>query len=352
MTKTSTYIPLADLRAQYLSIKPEIDRAIARVLDSGSYVMGSEVEAFEAEWGEYCGSKYCVGVSSGTDALYLSLRALGITDQKIITTPATFFATTQAIIQSGNFPAFIDIDRTDNLPDMNFGSRIALPVDLYGRPGNWQGDYVIVDAAQSHGVPARGRISCYSFYPTKNLGAFGQAGAVVTNDVVIADTIRTLRNYGEGERFVHYATTGNHRIDELQAAVLRAKLPHLTRWNERRRQIAGQYRELLDGLDSIRLPEDHPQHVYHIFAVRAQAREGLIKFLNDQGVQTSVRYPVPLHLQPALKYRGYQRGDFPMAEAWASETLSLAIYETMPSSYVEYVGEKVKEYYANLHHLP
>ncbi|GAH83231.1 unnamed protein product, partial [marine sediment metagenome] len=182
-------ILLVDLKAQYQNIKPEVDLAISRVLSKGFYVMGKEVEAFEEEWAEYCKAKYCVGVSSGTDALYLALSAV-CTNAQVITTPFTFFATTQAIIHSGNYPAFIDVDETGNLPSLDFKSRVAIPVHLYGRPGSWQGEKVIEDSAHAHGLPLSGLAACFSFYPTKNLGGFGQSGAVVTNDEMLAYKIR------------------------------------------------------------------------------------------------------------------------------------------------------------------
>ncbi|GAI88362.1 unnamed protein product, partial [marine sediment metagenome] len=239
-------VPLVDLKTQYQSIKPEVDRAINRVLHSGSYVMAEEVEAFEEEWAEYCKAKYCVGVSSGTDALYLTLKALGISGQQVVTTPFTFFATTQAIIASGNYPMYVDVDETGNLPPVDFGDRVAIPVHLYGRPGKWKGSRIIEDSAQAHGLPLSGLAACFSFYPTKNLGAMGQAGAVVTNDLNLANEVRRLRTYGEAGRFVHYRLTGNHRMDELQAAILRAKLPYLSSWNKARRDRALQYGATLD----------------------------------------------------------------------------------------------------------
>lgn len=344
MGKVSMNVPLVDLKAQYLTIKQEVDSAILRVLHSGSYVMGAEVALFEREWAEYCGAKYCVGVSSCTDALYLALRAIG-GKRSVTTTPYTFFATTQAIISSGNYPVFVDVDETGNLPPMDFGDQVALPVNLYGRPGEWKGSNIIEDAAQSHGVPLRGKIACHSFYPTKNLGAFGQAGAVVTNDQALVDFIREMRTYCERERFVHYGVTGNYRMDELQAAILRTKLPYLGSWNGARRDVAREYRELLDPMkEVIRLPEDHPQHVYHIYAIRCKDRDDLAKYLGENGIQTSIRYPLPMHLQPALNYLGYHKGDFPNAEAWAKENLSLPMFPEMTGEQVEYVCDKVKEW--------
>jgi len=338
-------VPLVDLQAHYLSIKQEVDSAVNRVLHSGSYVMGSEVEAFEEEWAEYCKAKYCVGVGSGTDALYLTLKALGINGQKVITTPFTFFATTQAIIASGNFPIFMDVDETGNLPPVDFGDKVAIPVHLYGRPGEWKGGKVIEDSAQAHGLPLSGLAACFSFYPTKNLGAMGQAGAVVTNDLNLANEVRKLRTYGEVGRFVHYRLTGNHRMDELQAAILRIKLPHLRVWNEKRRIIAWKYYRGLEELsDIISLPEDTLGHIYHIFAIRTKDRDSLAGYLKGEGIQTSVRYPLPMHLQPALEYLQYKKGDFPQAEEWAKTNLSLPMYPELTAGQVEYICDKIKEW--------
>ena len=308
--------------------------------------MGEEVEAFEEEWAEYCKARYCIGVSSGTDALYLALKALGITGQKVVTTPFTFFATTQAIIASGNYPVFTDVDETGNLPPIDFGDDVAIPVHLYGRPGEWKGSKVIEDSAQAHGLPLSGIAACFSFYPTKNLGAIGQAGAVVTNDLALANEIRKLRTYGEIGRFIHYRLTGNHRMDELQAAILRVKLPYLRGWNKTRRDRALQYGASLDSVSSIvHLPKYHPQHKYHIFAVRIKDRDSLAGYLKEKGIQTSVRYPLPMHLQPALEYLGwYHEGDFPNAEAWAKENLSLPMYPELTLDQVGYVCERVKEW--------
>lgn len=345
MDKVSMNVPLVDLKSQCLSIQQEIDGAINRVLHSGNYVMGQEVEAFEREWADYCKAKYCVGVSSCTDALYLALKALKVVGEQVITTPATFFATTQAIIASGNFPAFVDVDETGNLPPLNFGDHVAIPVHLYGRPGMWKGSKIIEDSAHAHGLPLSGLVACYSFYPTKNLGAIGQAGAVVTNDKGLADTIRGMRVYCERERFVHYGLTGNFRMDELQAAILRAKLPHVDEWNASRRTLAILYRLRLGCVnDIVQLPQDHPGHVYHMFTIRCRNRDSLAEYLKWCGIQTAVRYPVPMHLQPVLKYLGYRKGDFPVAEKWAETNLSLPMYPELKVYQIEYICDKIKEW--------
>lgn len=349
-------VPLLDLKAQYLSIKDEIDAAVARVHEKGNYVMGEEVEAFEEEWARFCGAKYCVGVSSGTDAIYLAALAVSLVDgvpKQVLTTPFTFFATAQAIIQAGLQPQFVDVGEDGNidLPEGALPGDLVVPVHLYGSPA-WvkaRGGAIIEDAAQAHGVPfnTQARAACFSFYPSKNLGAMGQAGAVVTSDPEIADLVRLFRTYGEKERFVHYFPSGNHRLDEVQAVVLRAKLPHLKGWTENRRTVARLYRFRLSGLPHIVLPDGNPYHVYHIFAIRVtdpRGRDSLARFLAENSIQTAVRYPLPLHLQPALAYLGYKAGDFPNAEMWARENLSLPIWPEMPLDAVEYVCEEVKEW--------
>lgn len=354
-------VPLLDLQAQLACVRGEIDEAIVRVIERGNFIMGEEVEAWESEWAAFCGAKYAVGVSSGTDALYLVLKALDAMDRArgidnvgwVATTPFTFFATTQAIVHAGLRPFFVDVEPDGNI-DLSKVSTgkfdLALPVHLYGRPApipENQPRPIIEDAAQAHGLPLRGMAACHSFYPSKNLGAYGQAGAVVTNDEDLAKRVRGLRVYGEGKRFVHYALTGNHRMDELQAAILRAKLPHLNRWNSARRAVAALYTHLLNDVAGIVVPPDHPQHVYHIMAIRVtdpRGRDALARFLAERGVETAVRYPVPLHLQPALSLWGYQQGDFPNAERWAREVLTLPIYPEMRGEMVEYVAQGVRRW--------
>jgi len=344
------HVPLVDLRAQYFGISREITDAIYRVLAKGNYVMGEEVEAFEKEWAGYCKAKYCVGVSSGTDALYLALKVLKPEGkQRILTSPFTFFSTVEAIIKSGNYPIFIDIGSDGNIhiPDNIPGSYAYcyIPVYLYGKPTAFPRDrFVIEDAAQAHGLPLGGDLMCHSFYPTKNLGAYGQAGSIVTNSSEWAEKLKWLRVHGEKERFIHYEVTGNYRMDELQAAILRVKLPYLDRWNRVRRNIAENYRQVLQDVEAIILPEDDPYHFYYAFVIRVRGRDNLAKFLAGNGIQTTVRYLVPMHLLPALKYLGYKKGDFPMAEKLADENLNLPIYPEMTTEQVVYVAEKIKEW--------
>ena len=340
-------VPLIDLRAQYLSIKDEVDAAIARVHQRGNYVMGHEVECFELEWAHYCGARFCVAVSSGTDALYLILRALGLKAQLVLTTPFTFFATVVAIILSGNTPLFIDVEEDGNIDiSKDYSTLYNVPVHLYGRPAKVDLSS-IEDTAQGHGIELTGLAQAYSFYPTKNLGAFGQGGAVVTNDSDLAQKVKELRVHAEKERFVHYAVSGNYRMDELQAAILRAKLPHLDGWIAKRRQIAEWYYQRLSQIEGVVLPPQHPGHTYHIFAIKLKERDALARFLAEKGTQTAVRYPVPMHLMPALKDLNYKRGDFPKAEEWAETVLNLPIYPEMNEEMVDYVCTSIREWGEN-----
>ncbi len=347
-------VPLLDLHAQYLSIKAEIDSAITRVISKGNFTMGDEVDAFEKEWAEYCQARYCIGVSSGTDALSLAIKVLGLRDLPIMTTPLTFFSTVEAIIESRNKPVFMDVGYDGNIDVTNVtGVPCSIPVHLYGNPAvipSARSCYVIEDSCQAHGLPLRGDIACFSFFPSKNLGAYGQAGAIVTNNAgrKWVGKLRELREHGQRERFVHYNIGGNYRMDELQAAILRAKLPHLDEWNDQRRMIADSYRQSLSNLPGIILPEDHPQHVYYAFAIRTKERDKLAVFLKEAGIETLVRYPVPMHLMPALKHLGYKVGDFPMAEERTKTNLSLPIYPEMTDSQVEYVAKRVKAWMSSL----
>ena len=334
-------IPLVDLKAQYLSIKSEMDAAVERVLSSGNYVMDREVREFEAEWAAACGAEHCVGVSSGTDALYLALRAWLLLHppekgvQPVVFAPAfTFIATLEPVVRAGLGLTLKDVDlQTACIRTDEYCGDLFLPVHLYGHPaGPWSDKQpVIEDAAQAHGHQLRGLAMCFSHYPTKNLGAAGQAGSIVTNDPEMAKLLRSLRAHGEApRRFLHTQWSGNYRLDELQAAILRAKLPHLKEWNTQRRVWANYYRTLWAdrGLDRvIPFQSDHLEHVYHIMAARVpnRRRDALARYLDDQGVQTSPRYSTAMHFQPMFGDR-YHEGDFPAAETWAREVLTFPLY--------------------------
>jgi dTDP-4-amino-4,6-dideoxygalactose transaminase len=362
-------IPLVDLKAQYLSIKDEIDAAIQRVVDSAGFIMGPDVRAFEGEFARFCGVRYAVGVDSGTAALHLAFLSCDIgPGDEVITTPHTFIATIGMLGRVGARPVFVDIDpRTYNMDPAKIEAAITertkaiLPVHLYGQPAEMDpileiadkhGLKVIEDAAQAHGAEYKGRragsmghVAIFSFYPGKNLGAYGDAGAVVTDDGEIAEKVRLLRNHGRRDKYEHLLQGFNYRIDTLQAAILRAKLAHLGEWNEARRRRAAAYRELLGNLDLV-LPyeAEHVRAVYHLFVVRLQERDALLEYLKDRGISTGIHYPIPLHLQPACRHLGYKEGDFPITEECALQVLSLPMYAELTQTQIQEVVRAIKEF--------
>lgn len=341
-------VPFLDLRSAYLELKTEIDAAIARVLDSGWYILGPEVEAFEQEYAKYCQAKHCVGLADGLDALHLALKAMGVgPGDEVIVPSNTYIATWLAVSQCGATPVPVEPDaRTYNIDPalieqaITPRTKVILPVHLYGQPADMDailaiakrhGLRVLEDAAQAHGAKYKGRrigahgdVVAWSFYPGKNLGALGDGGAITTDDAELADKIRVLRNYGSRVKYVNEVQGCNSRLDPLQAAVLRVKLNHLDDWNERRAGLAKQY---LNGLAETNLvlpyvPE-WAEPVWHLFVVRTANREVLQQHLGQQGIGSLIHYPVPPHLQQAYADFGYTRGAFPLAEAMANEVLSL-----------------------------
>lgn len=350
----SQQIPLVDLKAQYRAIQPAVDQAIQHVLDNTSFILGAEVDAFERAFAELCGVRHCVGVGSGTAALELTLRALGVgPGDEVITVAHTFIATAEAISAVGAVPVFVDVDpHTYNLDPnqleraISTHTRAILPVHIYGQPANMTtigeiaehaGIPVIEDAAQAHAAtwmqkPAGslGRAACFSFYPGKNLGAYGDAGAVTTDDDALAERVRLLRNHGRHDKYLHEVKGFGHRIDALQAAVLGAKLPYLTEWTTARRQLAARYAELLADLEVV-VPYVSPQAVpaWHLYVIRTPRRDDLLDHLKKAGIGAGVHYPIPLHLQPAYAELGYSEGDLPVTEAVAASCLSLPLYPEM-----------------------
>ena len=364
-------IPLVDLKAQYNSIKPEMDAAIQRVLDHTQFIQGLEVESFEAAFAAACGAPHAVGVASGTAAIHLTLVALGIgPGDEVITTPHTFIATVEAIREVGARPIFVDIDPvTYNIdPHRIEGAitertRALMPVHLYGQPADMlpildiarRHDLrVIEDAAQAHGATYHGQhvglwgdAGTFSFYPAKNIGACGDAGAVITRDATLAEHLCMLRNHGRKDKYVHTMHGYGERLDALQAAILSVKLTQLEAWVTRRRQIADTYRERLAGLP-LTLPQelDGARHVYHQFVIRTDHRYVLKAYLWDAGVGTGIHYPLPLHLQPALEYLGYQKGDFPVTEMVADTVLSLPIYPELSAKQIDTLVNALEEFFA------
>lgn len=360
-------IPLVDLKAQYATIKPEIDAAMQRVVNNASFILGREVAEFEKNFAAFCNAQYCVGTDSGTAALHLALLILGVKPgDEVITTTHTFIATAEVISLIGAKPALVDIDpRTYNIDPNKIEAAITprtraiIPVHLYGQPAEMDAILdiarkhnlrVIEDAAQAHGAEYRGRragtmgdVACFSFYPGKNLGAYGDAGALVTNDAALADHARMLRDHGRSEKYAHKLVGYGYRLDALQAAILGAKLPHLDAWNARRREIADYYTELLTntGIVTPYVPP-HVKPVYHIYAVRAKNRDGLQKHLKERGIETGIHYPIPLHLQPVYQNLGYKAGNFPHAEKAASVILSLPMYPELTDAQVQQIVDAVK----------
>ncbi|MEA3493999.1 MAG: DegT/DnrJ/EryC1/StrS family aminotransferase [Candidatus Margulisiibacteriota bacterium] len=360
-------IPFVDLRAQYRLIKEELDSAIKRVIDNTSFIMGEEVRSFENEFAKYCEAKYAIGVSSGTDALHLALLACGVgAGDEVITVPNTFIATTEAISHCGAKPVFVDIDpKTFNIDVSNIEEKITdktkaiLPVHLYGQPADMDpimeiarkhGLKVIEDAAQAHGAGYKGKrvgnlgdACCFSFFPGKNLGAFGDGGAVVTNNGEIAKKVRLLRNHGREAKYEHLVEGFCKRLDALQAAILRVKLKSIEEWTNKRRQAAKLYNELLKN-DKIATPLklDAADPVYHLYVIRIHNRDGVKNKLEEKGIASGVHYPVPLHLQPAYRHLGHKEGDFPHTEKAAQEILSLPIYPEISREQIEYITTEVK----------
>lgn len=359
-------IPLVDLQAQYAAIHADVDAAIQRVVTSAQFIMGPDVAAFEREFAVYCGTAHAVGVASGTAALELVLRGLEIgPGDEVVTVAHTFIATAEAITVTGATPVFVDIDPATYTLDPDAlaaaitpRTRAVIPVHLYGQPADMTrigavaraaGIAVIEDAAQAHGatwagtpVGSFGDAACFSFYPGKNLGAYGDAGAVTTPRADLADKVRKLRNHGRQSKYLHEMVGYGHRLDTLQAAVLRAKLPYLHEWTEARRRLAQRYTEQLAGT-GLTLPvvADDANPVWHLYVVRTRAREKMLAELNAAGIGAGVHYPVPLHLQPAYRHLGIGPGALPVTEQVAATCLSLPLYPEMSPAQQDRVIEAV-----------
>lgn len=372
-------IPILDLRRQYQSIKSEIDQAIQRVVESGRFILGPEVESFEAEIAAYLGVPHAIGVASGTDALLLALKALGIGPGDAVIVPSfTFFATAGVVANVGATPIFADIDPlTFNISPASISAALKagtprrervkaiIPVHLYGQMADMDeimaiahkfGLYVVEDAAQAIGAEYNGKkagtighIGCFSFFPTKNLGAYGDGGLVVTSDDELAERIRMLRVHGSKPKYYHHLVGTNSRLDALQAAILRAKLPHLAQWTRARQRIADRYDELLRGIKSIRLPYRAPNrtHIFHQYTVRVLGgkRDALRDHLAAQGIGTEVYYPLPLHLQPCFRHLGYREGDLPESERASREVLSLPMFPELTREEQDRVVEAIRDFF-------
>lgn len=368
-------IPIIDLNKQYESIRPELDGAIARVLEKGSFILGVEVAAFEREFAEFCEVSNAVGVASGTEAVQLALMACGVGENDEVIAPAhTAVATIAAIEATGAHPRLVDVDLARYTLDPRMlqqvvtqRTRAIIPVHLYGCPADMRpildfakqkNIFVVEDCSQAHGssyenlkVGSLSEIAAFSFYPTKNLGAFGDGGAVVTNDPALAEKVRLLRQYGWKEHYISSIKGINSRLDELQAAILRVKLNYLDQWNVRRRKLADLYFELLADTELILplQPEDS-KHVFHQFVVRHPQRDALRAFLKEQGIQTLIHYPAPVHLQPAYANLGYSAGSFPNTELISREILSLPLYPELNEQAVILVCRTIKAFLKSSRH--
>ncbi len=368
-------VPFVDLQAQYRSIKSEVDAAIQRVLDTSAFVLGREVEAFERAFAEYVGAEFCVGVSNGTAAIQLALTACGVGAGDEVIVPAnTFFATAEAVSTANASPVFVDCDADSYNIDaskieaaITERTRAVIPVHLYGRPADLDAVFeiaerrnliVLEDAAQAHGARYKGRrvgplgsAGCFSFYPGKNLGAYGEGGAVVTNDKEVARRLRLLRDHGSEQKYRHEIVGYNFRLEGIQGAVLGVKLKYLDRWNALRREHAARYRELLAPLEesgALSLPRESPdaESVHHLFVIQSDARDRLQRFLSAAGVQTGIHYPVPIHLQPAYASLGHKEGDFPSAESQSRRLLSLPMFAELTDAQIAYVSDALGDFFA------
>ncbi|HML20710.1 MAG TPA: DegT/DnrJ/EryC1/StrS family aminotransferase [Aggregatilinea sp.] len=362
-------VPFVDLQALHRPIQEELNQAVLSIIQRGNFVLGHDVDHLEEEFAAYCGVNYGAGVGSGLAAIELALRALGVgVGDEVIVPTHTFTASAAAVTFAGATPVFVDADLdTLNIDVDKIEAAITprtkaiVPVHLYGLPAdmdaimriaNKHNLVVVEDASQAHGatyngkrVGSFGHAAAFSFYPTKNLGAAGDAGIVVTNDERVAETIKALRNCGQTEKNLHTMEPFNHRLDTLQAAFLRVKLPYLDQWNAARRRNAAIYSELLDG-SGVVTPSDTPetQHVYHLYVVRTPQRDALAAHLKQNGIGTAIHYPLPVHLQPFYKARGHEEGQFPVAELIVSEILSLPMFPDMTREQIEYVADQIKAF--------
>lgn len=364
-------VPFVDLPLQYRSLKQEMLPAVERIMETSQFILGKAVEDFERAFADAHRMKHCIGVGTGTDALHIILWALNIgPGDEVITVSHTFIATAEAISLTGARPVFVDIQPdtyTMNPARLEQAitkrTKAIIPVHLYGQPAamhdimeiaNRHGIPVVEDACQAHLAQYDGKFvgqfgvaAAFSFYPGKNLGAYGEGGGVTTNDDALARTLRLLRDHGSEKKYHHQRWGHNYRLDGIQGAILGVKLPHLAAWTEARRRHAARYRELLGGMDALVLPQESPlaKHVYHLFVVQTPARDALQAHLTSCGVSTGLHYPVPLHLQEAYKDLGYTRGDFPETERLASHGLSLPMFAELTDEQIEYVASSVRDFF-------
>ena len=365
-------VPFLDLKAQYRAIKDEVHTAINEVIENTAFAGGPYVAKFEQEFAKFCGVKHAIGVGNGTDALWMALVSLGVgAGDEVITTPNTFIATAEAISLAGATPVFIDIDeKTHNMNPalieaaLTKKTKAIIPVHLFGQPADMDpimaiaqkhSLHVIEDACQAHGAEYKGKkagsigvIGCFSFYPGKNLGAYGEGGGIITNDDSLAAKMKMFRDHGQAKKYYHDIIGWNARLDGIQGAVLNVKLKYLNNWTEARRKHARDYTTGLSTIKEIIVPEEaeYAKHVYHIYAIRVKDRDKLMAYLGEKGISCGIHYPVPLHLQAAYGFMKKGEGSFPIAEKCASEYLSLPMFAELTDEQVAYVIEQIKMYYA------
>jgi dTDP-4-amino-4,6-dideoxygalactose transaminase len=368
-------VPFLDLKAQYQSIKDEISIAMQQVLDHTAFAGGPHVAQFEKEFADFCHCQHAIGVSSGTAALWTALLGLEIgKGDEVITVPNTFIATVEAISYCGATPVFVDIDEKSYTmnPDLlesaiSSRTKAIIPVHLFGQIADMDPLmkiaranklYVIEDACQAHGAEYKGRpagsigdAGCFSFYPGKNLGAYGEAGAVVTNNSALADKVRMLRDHGQINKYAHAMIGWNARMDGFQGAILSVKLKKLKQWNQARNNHAKLYNSMLSDIAGITIPfeQDYNKHVYHIYAIRAQNREALINALSEKDIACGIHYPIPIHLTEAYKFLGLTKGIFPVAEQYAGEYISLPMFPELTKEQIEYVVTEVGQFVSQCH---
>jgi len=370
-TSTHEPVPFVDLKAQYHSIKPEIDSAVLALLDSTQFVLGQEVAAFETLFADYCSTEHAMGTSSGTSALHLALLAAGVgPGDEVITTPHTFIASVSAVDYCGATPVFVDIDPESFTIDpalvevaITDRTKAILPVHLYGQMADMDplmeiadrhSITLIEDAAQAHGAEYKGRragsigaAGCFSFYPGKNLGAYGEGGAVTSDDAEIRRLVRMLRDWGAQEKYHHDLKGFNYRLEGMQGAVLKVKMDHIEGWTEARRTAAARYDAGLADVD-VAVPAQlaDRRHVYHVYAIRTDDRAGLMSYMNDHDVASGIHYPIPVHLQKAFAELGHGRGDFPLAESAADEVVSLPMFPEIRPDQQDRVIQVVRDWCA------
>ena len=362
-------IPFLDLKSHHAALRTELDRAIKEVIDSGAFAGGPFVEKFERDFAAYCGSRYAMGVGSGTEALWLSLLACGVgPGDEVITVANTFMATAEAITYCGARPVFVDVNETTYTMDpagledaVGPRTKAIIPVHLFGQPADMDpilefarkhNLFVIEDAAQAHGAKYKGRTAgtigdagCFSFYPSKNLGALGEAGAIITNDAELQEKLRILRDHGQVRKYHHEVIGWNCRMDGIQAAVLSVKLPYLESGNSLRRTHALEYNRAFDGMGEVITPFEasYARHVYHVYAIRVEERDEVTRFLNERAIQCAVHYPVPIHLQKAYQDLGYKTGSLPISEQIARQFISLPMFPELTEAQINMVVLATKE---------